>query len=283
MNCTKCGHNITNKQTFCSACGAEVPKLPPKKPFPFKIVLCIALALSVIVNIVLFLLPSSSSHQSFPQQIEGKGFSSPEAAITAYIEAFRNGDVDEMVSTFAIESYIECFNLEHYIKKYNGILIGNNILLPNSNAHTEGINKYGRLYEVSRYVRLDYLELIGIEYNNPYNLRNDDKGIEDLIRQLNASDLGKKLSQMKIGDTLTEEYFDYDKYTYNRQIDSMRSYLNVADLRDIAVELEIGGEEYYLFMLTANINGKWYNITTSSPLGRLVGDINSPSSGFLKR
>ena len=37
-------------------------------------------------------------------QFEGNGFSSPEAAITAYAEAFRNGDVDEMIATFAIES-----------------------------------------------------------------------------------------------------------------------------------------------------------------------------------
>ena len=278
MKCTKCGHNISNKQAFCSVCGAEAPGLPHKKPFPFKIILCVALVFSVIVNILLILLSSFSS-----PQIEGKGFSSPEAAIMAYIEAFRKGDVDKVISTFAIESYIECFSLENYMREYNGVLIDNNILLPNSNAHTESINKFGRLYEVSRCVRLGYLDLIGVQYNTPYHLRNDNQSIEDLMEQLHASDFEKKLSQLKIGDILTKEYFDYDQDTYNRVINPMRSYLNVTDLCDVAIEFEIGGEEYYLFMLTANINGKWYNISTASPLWWVVEDTSGPSGGFQKR
>ena len=63
----------------------------------------------------------------------------------------------------------------------------------------------------------------------------------------------------------------------------MGSYLNVTDLCDVAIEFEIGGEEYYLFMLTANINGKWYNISTASPLWWVVEDTSGPSGGFQKR
>ena len=278
MKCTTCGHHITNKQAFCSACGTRAPELVHKKPFPLLAVLCVALILSVIVNILLLLFSNSTS-----QQIEGEGFSSPEAAVMAYIKAFRNGDVDEAVSTFAIESYIECFSTEHYIQEYKNIHLNTTTLLTDCNAHYQGSNTYCRLYDVSNSVRKGYLELADIKYNTPYHFWDDEKGIDEFLKQLNSSVLEDKLSHMKIGSVFSHEAFEYDKSSYDASISTMLSYLNVIDLRDVVVELEIGGEEYYLFMLTANIDGKWYNISTSSPLGALLGCLNGPSSGLVKR
>ena len=40
-------------------------------------------------------------------RFEGEGYESPEEAVAAYLEAMRNGDVAGMLSTFAIETYVE--------------------------------------------------------------------------------------------------------------------------------------------------------------------------------
>ena len=276
MKCTKCGHNITKKQAFCSACGAEAPELPPKNPFPVKIVLCIALALSVIVNIVL-LLPSGFSSQ----QIEGKGFDSPEAAATAYIEAMRECDVDKMISTFAVESYLKHFSLEGYIKKYRAIMFDTNLPLPSGNIYNEEVNKYIRLSEISTCIRRGYLELIGFDYVRSH-FWNDDDEREEIINNLTVLDLETKMSHINVYRAVTEEYFDYNKNDYDRQIDDIMSYLNVTDLCDVAIDLEFDGEKYYLFMLTAKINGNWYNIRTAGPLMRVTGTQVGGGGGFVK-
>ena len=38
--------------------------------------------------------------------LEGLGFDSPEEAVTAYLEALKKGDVEGMLATFAIETYV---------------------------------------------------------------------------------------------------------------------------------------------------------------------------------
>ena len=40
-------------------------------------------------------------------RLEGNGYDSPEDAVLAYIEALNRGDVGGMLSTFALESYVE--------------------------------------------------------------------------------------------------------------------------------------------------------------------------------
>ena len=40
------------------------------------------------------------------EPLEGPGFGSAEEAVTAYLEAMKNGDLEGMLATFAIETYV---------------------------------------------------------------------------------------------------------------------------------------------------------------------------------
>lgn len=278
MKCAQCGSKVTRKQKFCSSCGAEAPEFPPKKPFPIKIALCSALVLSLILNIILLCSQNSSSH------FEGKGFSSPEAAITAYAKAFKKGDIDKMISTFAVESYADCFDLENHMAltgyyQFYHTEVG----LPNDSNYKEQINYYSRAAYITQQIKNGYFTLTGVDNSKstqifPYDTRETD--IDQLIQQLEYPQFDKKLSRIKIGDTLTIEDFPTIE-NYSTMLNS-HSYLDVDDLCDVAIEIEFDGEQYYLFMLTAKINGKWYNISFVSPLGLLNG-LDSSSGGFMKQ
>ena len=299
MKCMQCGHFIAKKQAFCGACGAPAPERPPKKAFPIKIVLCIALALSVVANIVLLLSPSlfaqqtpppqldggdSSAPEATPHLLEGDGFSSPEAAIIAYVEAFKSGDVDKMISTYAVESYVECFDLEDFWRKtLTFYQTGAGVILPNNGTYKPQLNKYSRLSILNSEMRYGYFALIGFDASKPVRIYRDtqEEQIADLMTELTASGFEEKLSRIKIGKILTTSDFNYNKEAYDGVLQSY-SYLKFDDLQDIAIEIEFDGEEYYLFMLTAKINGKWYNITTASPLAFSQG-LDSLSGGILKR
>ena len=48
---------------------------------------------------------------------EGDGYSSPQEAAQAYIEAFADYDVEGMIKTFAIETYVQRFDLSKQIDR----------------------------------------------------------------------------------------------------------------------------------------------------------------------
>ena len=54
-------------------------------------------------------------------KIEGDGFATPEEAITAFAEALQEGDLDKMISTFAIESYCERYDMAGLIQRVASI------------------------------------------------------------------------------------------------------------------------------------------------------------------
>lgn len=278
MKCMQCGHNVTRKQSFCSTCGAVAPDFPPKKPFPLKLVLCIALGISLVVNIILLCMPKTFS------QIEGKGFSSPEAAITAYAEAFRNGNIDEMISTFAVESYVDCFDLEEHMALVGCYQFYNTeVGLPNDSNYREQINYYSRTAYITQQIKNGYFTLTGVDNSKSlqaFTRDTKETDIDQIIQQLEYPQFDKKLSRIKIGDVLTKN--DFKSNEKHSQMLNTYPHLDVDELCDVAIEIEFDGEQYYLFMLTAKINGKWYNISFVSPLGLLNG-LNSFSGGFMKQ
>lgn len=256
----------------------EVQEVPPKKPFPIKIVLCSALVLSLILNIIL--LCSKNSASCF----EGNGFSSPEAAITAYAKAFKEGDINEMISTFAVESYVDCFDLEeHMALVWFYQFYNTEVGLPNDSNYKEQINYYSRTAYITQQIKNGYFTLTGVDNSKsiqsfPRDTREAD--IDALMQQLEYPEFDKKLSHIKIGDVLTKNDFKSNE-NYSQMLNNY-PHLDVDELCDVAIEIEFDGEQYYLFMLTAKINGKWYNISFVSPLGLLNG-LDSSSGGFMKQ
>ena len=58
-----------------------------------------------------------SLSQSTAIKLEGSGFHTPEEAVLAYLEGLNRGDATEMLSTFAIESYVDNMDAENYLSR----------------------------------------------------------------------------------------------------------------------------------------------------------------------
>ncbi|MDO4323259.1 MAG: hypothetical protein Q4C61_12100 [Lachnospiraceae bacterium] len=103
-------------------------------------------------------------------QMEGDGYNSSKAALEAYICAMKAGDIDEMLSVFAIETYAAHYNLEQTIEK-TGTYTAQN-LLPPTNELAKQLNIELRRKEVMEEIRKAYLfwpiEVGG--YSNPYEI-----------------------------------------------------------------------------------------------------------------
>lgn len=281
MICPQCGKELPQNAVFCGDCGASLPAKKEKKPFPLKIVLCVVLAVSLLLNLFFLIRPLFGKQKVV---FEGKGYNTPEEAITAYAEAFKDGDVDKMISTFAVESYVDNFDLEKYTEQ-NGIYLFNNndVSLPNDSDYKVSINHYTRLSRITQQIINGYYVLTGIDNENSYISlpRREEGAAQAFLDQLEYPNFDKELSNMEIGDVLVADDFDIDKQMHSTQFDYL-DYLDVTEFCDVAIEIEFDGQQYYLFMLTAKIDGKWYNISTTSPLG-LQLDMSSRAGGLLKK
>ena len=284
MKCTNCGAKLSKKQPFCGNCGALAPTPEPKepsakKPFPFKVVVCILLAVSLAGNFVL------RAGRLFPQKVEGKGFASPEAAITAYVDALSDGDVDKMLSTFAVETYSENYDLEAYIMWLHTYYyyIGY-VSIPNDSQFEQGINRYTRVSELTSQIRSAYFALAGVNVDESYltfHANTLEEEIEETLDQLTVRNLDDKLSSIKKGDILYADDFDVDGEQLDR-IYERYNYMGADEFCDVVMEIKFNGNEYYVFMLTAKYGEKWYNITPLTPLAGYQG-LSSLSGGIAEQ
>lgn len=287
MKCEQCGKRITKRQTFCPYCGVNIPQTPSKKSFPLTIVLSIVLVLSLTANVILLCMPKPSqvSNQGASGKLEGNGFSSPEAAITAYAEALRDGNLDRMLATFALESYVEAFDMETFIARIGSYSFNSfDVALPNNNDYQERINYYSRLATITKQIKNGYYTLAGVDLSKPvitFPRDNQSEEIQAFLQDIGDPDFERKLTYIKIGNVLTVDDFDVNS-KYDEYLAKNYSYLDVEKLCDVAIEITFDGEQYYLFMLTAKIGGKWYNIVPGGMLSTMIG-LDPNMGGIMKQ
>ena len=86
--------------------------------------------------------------------IEGPGFDSPEEAVTAYLEALKNGDARGMLSTFAIETYVSEVDAQAELERYGAFIPTIGIRVPLGGDYQQQVAvaaRYGQLAESLAY------------------------------------------------------------------------------------------------------------------------------------
>lgn len=88
---------------------------------------------------------------------EGSGFDSPEEAVTAYLEAMQEGDVQGMLSTFAIETYVDNVDAQTYLTRMGAFVPDDQEGVPLSNAYAREIAISRRYAGLADQLYMQYL------------------------------------------------------------------------------------------------------------------------------
>lgn len=98
----------------------------------------------IIISIVVcFMMLAGICSSAFSETIEGPGYSSSIEAAFAYGEFFSRGDIEGMLSTFSVESYVENYNTEFSIelRNYNfPLLLTQSFQLPDESQYLHQLN-----------------------------------------------------------------------------------------------------------------------------------------------
>ncbi|MCL2811858.1 MAG: hypothetical protein FWD25_08215 [Clostridia bacterium] len=227
------------------------------------------LALAVVL-LLGFLFPTSASATA-----EGPGFQSPEDALMAYIEGLQQGDLAQMISTFAIETYVEHFDLAAHIERRNQydvtmrMIFSNRrrlpVNLPNANPLIKELNIESRRSDIV----IGILDLLmGFQFTDQFDLYvsiapfpNEDFGdVVDFVDMLREN-----MESMALQSTVFETFMELEELdeffaTENSQLyyDRICRTSGADEAKDTAVLLMIGAEPYVLCATAIRYGERWY-------------------------
>ena len=208
--------------------------------------------------------------------LEGPGFDSPEEAVSAYLEALKKGDVEGMLATFAIETYVSEMDAQAYLEWMWAFALGDFRGAPVSDPYLRQIVVYQRQAELTNELYRQYLfyswpEAYG-EFSADALRLNGEAEVEAFLSALSASTFTNTLGSLEIVEfvepaELSDMYLnERNQQTIARQAASY----GCDELVTVAVKLDIGGEEWYQCMDVARYGEKWYNLSFSGYIGILL-------------
>lgn len=208
-----------------------------------------------------------------PAAIEGPGFDTPEDAILAYAGALQKGDVQEILSTFAVETYVDNFDLSAYLENTGAYTVAVQQPIPSSDAYTRELNLIARQYHITRNLTYMYMGLGKVEnYVAPIPFNGDPyEEPAQLVAALVNDNWMDTLAKLETGRVLRlEDLFDKSGQM-NASLEGQRKSLNCEELVPLALEVTIDSQRYYLCVDAACYNGRWYNCNFFGTIGAYLG------------
>lgn len=212
-------------------------------------------------------------------QFEGEGFDSPEEAARAYLEAMQRGNVDEMVSTFAVETFVEHFDMEAMISVYGCYQNSFHQMLDTTDSYTQGVNVARRYGNITGQLSAQYLLLNGYEEDiGKVVMLDKDEEIGDFVAALNNPEWMEILAEMEIGkiyvdDQVTEAGLALDLTSDGAQknLSNRCEMYGCGELALVLTEVKIDGKDYFFAMDVACYDGVWYNLQPNGILAGMMG------------
>ena len=199
-------------------------------------------------------------------ELEGEGYESPEKAVEAYLNYLKNEDIKGAMSTFAVESYVDNYDIEefyNYSQSFAAFTVN-------------GAQTYAGFYSdsvVSRDMNIEARRSYiysGIHDQIMLDKTDEDKIVENYYYKktfaeenistenvMNFLSIDPALNSIVIGDFLSVEDFDVQPDYLKIALDSKAKCWS-SDVEVVAVDVNISGKDYTLFMLCVCYDEKWY-------------------------
>ena len=211
-------------------------------------------------------------------KLEDEGFDKAEEAVTAYVQYFNEGDVEGMLSTFAIETYVDHVDADAYIEQQRGINFTQEQGIPVSNDYFRGIaiaKRYGAVADALYYQYMSFNlpeEYIGLA-DGKMLMMPDDASIAAFTDAMNDVPMSGWFGKIELKEIMDPNELS-DMFGNERMQERIRAQEKVYGcdaLVEMPALLNIGGTDYLLCMQCACYEGRWYNLNTNGNLSTLLG------------
>ena len=207
--------------------------------------------------------------------LEGPGFGSAEEAVTAYLEAMKNGDLEGMLATFAIETYVAEMDAQADLERMGAFQPSYGMRLPLGGDYQRQVAvavRYGQLAEslASQWMLYSWPEGYAA-FDGASVALNEDGDAEAFLAGLAEGDAAALWQEMEVVGFVEPERMS-TQYSDGAESRARQAASHGCDeIVSVVAKLDIGGEEWYQCMDVACYGGKWYNLSFSGYIGALMG------------
>jgi hypothetical protein len=220
----------------------------------------------------------SGSSATGGSSIEGAGYDSPEEAAEAYLEALKDQDLDAMLATFAVESYVENFDFEAGIERLNSYNPFNSYLpYPNTGDYTKQLNIATRRDQIAGQISWQYLT-----YNVPEALNDgmtvtfeDEATMQDFISDFEKDTENYIFEDLTITGAMPPEDLT-DLYLKEKNQKNIARWANVIGVGEegvvnVVITFEADGKTWVFCPQIVKYDDKWYLEALTGNLSNLLG------------
>ncbi len=218
-------------------------------------------------------------------KLEGEGYESPEKAVEAYLNYLKNEDIKGAMSTFAVESYVDNYDIEeyyNYAQSFSAFIVNgaqtyagfysDSVISRDMNIEARRSYIYSGIHDQIMQIMLDKTDEDKIVENYYYKKTFAEENIstENVMNFLSIDPALE--DSIVIGDFLSVEDFDVQPDFLKIALDSKEKCWS-SDVEAVAVEVNISGKDYILFMLCVCYDEKWYIAEFSNVIAQNLGVI----------
>ena len=216
-------------------------------------------------------------------RFEGEGYESPEEAVVAYLEALKKGDVEGMLATFAIETYVSEMDAQADLARMGVFQPGYGMRLPLGGEYQRQVAvaaRYGQLAESLAYQWMLFSWPEGYEAFGDESITfQEDGDAEAFLTELAENDAAAQWQEMEVVGFVEPELMS-TQYSDGAESRARQAASHGCDeIVSVVAKLDIGGEEWYQCMDVACYGGKWYNLSFVGYIGHLLG-LSYPTAGL---
>jgi hypothetical protein len=231
-------------------------------------------------------------------KIEGPGFETPEEAAKAYLTGLKDQDINAMVSTFAVETYVEHYDLQAMVERLKTYTPSLEIRLPGNTDYNQQLNVVARQNQITGAILNQYMFYNATDELGDFTptlLKEPDEAA-DFIEKFESDtedyvfadlEIGSSLSMESLPDDLEpdelESYLESEGLLENLQDDLPEDFLEdlygnfvsepnqnnierqaktigveAEDVANVVVAFEANGDTWVFCPQAVRYNGKWY-------------------------
>ena len=207
--------------------------------------------------------------------LEGPGFGSAEEAVTAYLEAMKNGDVEGMLATFAIETYVAEMDAQADLARMGVFQPSYGMRLPLGGDYQRQVAvavRYGQLAESLAYQWMLFSWPEGYEAFGDESIAfQEDGDAEAFLTELAENDAAARWQEMEVVGFVEPELMSTQYSDGAESRARQAASYGCDEIVSVVAKLDVGGEEWYQCMDVARYGEKWYNLSLIGYIGHLLG------------
>lgn len=203
---------------------------------------------------------------------EGAGYDTPEDAVLAYIEALNRGDVDDMLATFAMETFADHFDADACLVRMKAISPTLIYGVPINGAYSRSLLINARYAQIANMLMQQYMLILDPQGGVMVQLEDDAARAEMEARFANSPMNAWEGNAQFVGwinPALLDERMTMGQNLANAALQA--SYYGADDVDWKVAHLTLNGAQALLLMQCVKYGDRWYNGELSGMPGMVLG------------